>query len=102
MVLSWRGAYPIHKSIKKIIKPALYRIEQVAEILNISKRTVYRLLIEGKLVAHSSTPGKSEIKILAESVDEYLQKYQLSSDYFLDKDLPSNQSKRKVISKGVE
>ena len=85
-----------------MIKPALYKIDEVAEMLNISKRSVYRLLTDGKLIAHSNTPGKTEIRILASSVDEYLEKYQLPSEYFLDKQSYIKEAKRKMISKGVK
>lgn len=80
----------------------LYRIDEVAEILSISKRTVYRLLSEGKLKGHCNDPGKSEIRITSSSVDEYVSKYELSTDYFLDKNQPIEPVSRKIISKGID
>lgn len=67
-----------------------------------SKRSVYRLLEEGKLIAHCNSPGKSEIKITVKSVEAYLEKYELPPEYFSDKTLPIEPPQRKVISKGIE
>jgi excisionase family DNA binding protein len=56
------------------VKRALYRIEEVKEILGCSKDHVYDLLRDGKLRAHnpSGKPGTRGTKILAASVDGYL------------------------------
>ncbi len=67
---------------------ALYRIDEVGEILSVSRRTVYRLLSEGKLTGHSRKPGKPGIRITAVSVKEYVERYELPPDYFLDNSLP--------------
>ena len=84
------------------MKKALYRIDEVAEILSMSKRSVYRLLEEGKLIAHCNNPGKSEIRITVKSVEAYLEKYELPPEYFSDKSIPIEVPERKVISKGIE
>lgn len=81
---------------------ALYRIDEVAEILSISRRTVYRLLTEGKLKGHSNDPGKAEIRVTVASVKEYLERYELPTDYFLDKNQPIEPTRRKIISKGID
>ena len=75
---------------------ALYRIDEVAEILSVSRRTVYRLLAEGKLVAHSRKPGKSGMRITAWSIREFISKYELPSGYFLDNMLLIEQSENKT------
>jgi len=64
---------------------ALYRIDEVADILSVSRRTVYRLLAEGKLKGHSRNPRKPGMRITAWSVKEFIKKYELPPDYFLDK-----------------
>ncbi len=84
------------------MKKALYRIDEVAEILAISRASVYRLLEEGKLIAHCNSPGKSDYRVTVKSVEEYLAKYELPPEYFKDKDIPLEPSERKMISKGVE
>ena len=85
------------------MKPALYRIDQVCEILNCSRGTVYSLLAEGKLIGHNDKPGKTGIRVTVKSVEDYLERYTLSKEYFLDRssyiEIPSG---RKIISEGVE
>lgn len=82
---------------------ALYRIEEVMEILSVkSPQTIYSLLAEGKLKGHNDKPGKSGTRITVKSVEEYLKKYELPTEYFADKDIPIESSQRKVISKGIE
>jgi len=80
----------------------LYRIDEVAEMLSISKRTVYRLLGEGLLRGHSNDPGKSEIRITIFSIEEYVAKFELPTDHFCDKSHPITPLKRKIISKGID
>lgn len=72
------------------------------EILSCSRNTVFNLLAEGKLKAHNDKPGKSGIRITSKSVNEYLEKYELPTEYFTDKEIRIEPSKRKIISKGVE
>jgi excisionase family DNA binding protein len=73
------------------IKKVLYRIDEVAEILNVSRRTVYRLLEEGVLIGHKRNPMKAGMRITVDSVERFLKKYELPPDYFLDKSLPVHQ-----------
>jgi len=82
---------------------ALYRIDEVMEILSCSRNTVFNLLVDGKLKAHNDKPGKSGIRIISKSVDEYLERYELPLDYFKDKSIQIDQPpQRKIISKGIE
>ncbi len=85
-----------------MIKPALYRIDQVTEILNCSRRTVYRLLADGKLIAHNDNPGKQGTKIIASSVEKYIESFKLPKEYFNEKSGDGDHFKRKMISKGIE
>ncbi len=85
-----------------MIKPALYRVDQVMEILNCSRRTVYYLLEVGKLTGHNDSPGKNGLRVVASSVDEYVKRYELPQDYFVKKPALEGQFKRKILSKGVE
>lgn len=57
------------------VKKMLLRFDEVMIILDCSKDTIYRLLREKKLRAHApdGRPAKNRTKILASSVDEYLQ-----------------------------
>ena len=81
---------------------ALYRIDEVMEILSCSRNTVVNLLAEGKLKGHNDKPGKSGIRITVKSVNEYLEKYELPPEYFCDKETRLEPISRKIISKGVE
>lgn len=81
---------------------ALYRIEEVTEILSCSRNTVINLLAEGKLIAHNDKPGRTGTRITVKSVNEYLKKYELPAEYFIDKEIRIETSPRKIISKGVE
>ena len=72
------------------------------EILNCSRRTVYYLLEVGELVGHNDKPGKNGLRVVASSVDKYVERYELPQDYFLKKLPPEGQFKRKILSKGVE
>ncbi len=80
----------------------LYRIDEVAEILSCSRNTIYNLLAEGKLKGHNDKPKMTGIRVTVKSVDEYLEKYELPSEYFMDKKIPLETSQRKIISKGIE
>jgi len=53
----------------------LYRIDEVMEILAISRRTVYRLIEEGDLVSHNNNPGNKGMRITADSIEAYAVKY---------------------------
>lgn len=81
---------------------ALYRIDEVMEILSCSRNTVLNLLAEGKLRGHNDKPGKTGTRITVKSVNEYLDKYELPAEYFTDKEIRIEPSPRKIISKGVE
>jgi len=75
---------------------ALYRVDEVAEILSISRRTVYRLFAEGRLVGHSRKPGKAGMRITAWSVTEFISKYEFPSGYFRENTYPIRQSEKKI------
>ncbi len=73
------------------------------EILSVSRRTVFNLLIEGKLTAHNDKPGKNGMRITVKSVNEYIKKYELPPEYFKDKEIPLEEApQRKMISEGIE
>lgn len=57
------------------VKKMLLRFDEVMIILDCSRDTIYRLLREKKLTAHApdGKPAKNRTKILAASVDRYLQ-----------------------------
>lgn len=80
----------------------LYRVDEVMEILSCSRSTVFNLLAEGKLRGHNDKPGGKGIRVISKSVDEYVEKYELSPDYFKDKNIEVEPAQRKIISKGVE
>jgi excisionase family DNA binding protein len=50
-----------------------YKINEIAEMLQISKSTLYRLIREGKIKAHSLGKGYT-VFIRLEDVPEYLRK----------------------------
>jgi len=82
---------------------ALYRIDEVMEILSCSRNTIYNLLAEGKLRGHNDKPGGNGLRITVKSVNEYLERYELPTDYFASqKEIKTEIVLRKIISKGVE
>lgn len=81
---------------------ALYRIDEVMEILSCSRSTVYNLLSEGKLRAHNDKPRRDGMRVTVKSVNEYLEKYELPTEYFADKQIQIDPVERKIISKGIE
>ena len=86
------------------MKPALYRVDQVMEILNVSRGTVFNLLMaEGKLIGHNDKPGRNGIRVTVKSAEDYLERYTLSREYFLDRSsYIERPPKRKIVSEGVE
>ena len=79
----------------KVMK-ALYRIDEVTEILNVSRRTVYRLLEEGVLIGHKRNPMKAGMRITVDSVERFLKKYELPTDYFMDKSPPIDKPGKEI------
>lgn len=71
------------------------------EILSVSRRTIYRLLVAGELTAHNDMPGKNGIRISAKSLEKYLNKYELPQNFFEGKEVSGMGEKRKMISRGV-
>lgn len=69
------------------IKKMLLRFDEVQIILNCSKDTIYQLLREKKLVAHSPNgkPERNRTKILSSSVDNYLQEGAIPAKEFKTK-----------------
>jgi len=62
------------------VAPRLLRPDQVAEILQKKKRTIYYYVQTGKLTGHNSNGsgrGKKGLMILASSVEEFIKKYTL-------------------------
>lgn len=79
----------------------LYRVDEVAEILSMSKRSVYYLLDQGELEGHNDSPNKRGLKITGESVWKYVEKYKIKSE-ILRGTPPPNFFRRKIISEGIE
>jgi excisionase family DNA binding protein len=50
-----------------------YKVNEIATILNISKSTLYRLIRQGKIPAHSLGKGYT-VYIRLEDIPEYLRK----------------------------
>ena len=44
--------------------------------LAISRRQVYQLIADGELVGHNDSPGSKGLRITAESIKSYFEKYQ--------------------------
>jgi len=73
------------------------------EILNVSRGTVFNLLAAGKLVGHNDKPGRNRIRVTVKSVEDYIERYTLSKEYFLDgSSYIEPPPRRKIISEGVE
>lgn len=66
------------------VKKMLLRFEEVQEILNCSRDTIYRLLREKRLIAHApdGKPAKNRTKILTSSVEKYLQDGEIAAKVF--------------------
>jgi excisionase family DNA binding protein len=62
-----------------VVKPMLYRIDQVMEILQKSKATVHRLICDGELTAHGHA-GKKGLRVTAESVDAYVERHKIPTE----------------------
>jgi len=53
----------------------LYRVDEVVDILAISRSQVYALLQEGELVGHNDNPGRKGLRITADSIQAYYDKH---------------------------
>lgn len=71
-------------------------------MLGMSRRKIYYLVTEGKLIAHRDTPGKNGMRIIASSIEGYVRKYELSPEYFLKRKDQKAQNQRRMVSKGME
>lgn len=65
----------------KMVKQKLYRLDQTAEMLNVSVSTVRRLVHEGELISHSRRRGKQGMRITAVSVDNYIERYTVAPEH---------------------
>ena len=73
------------------------------EILNVSRGTAFNLLAKGKLIGHNDKPGRNGIRVTVKSVEDYIERYTLSKEYFLDRSsYIETPPRRKIISEGVE
>lgn len=72
-------------------KRKAFRPDEVAYLLSVSLRTVYRLIGEGELLAFQTRKG-GDIRILAESVDRYI-KERLDAFQFDNGILPKNNNR---------
>jgi excisionase family DNA binding protein len=66
----------------------LLRIDEAMIILNCSRDTIYRLLRQKMLIAHApdGKPTKNRTKILASSVEKYLQAGEIPAKAFKGRD----------------
>ena len=55
--------------MKRSGKKIFYRVDEVAEVLNSSSRTVYRLIADGELLAFRV---RSSLRVKQESLDIYI------------------------------
>jgi excisionase family DNA binding protein len=53
----------------------LLRPYRVGALLDVSLRQVYRLVEEGKLQAHNDSPGRRGMRIMTDSVRNYIEKH---------------------------
>ncbi|CAG0940972.1 hypothetical protein ANRL1_00330 [Anaerolineae bacterium] len=58
----------------------LYRVDEAMVILAISRRQVYQLVADGELVGHNDNPGSKGMRVTAESINLYFEKYQVKKD----------------------
>lgn len=61
---------------------ALYRVNEVASILSISKSTVYNLVKDGELKGHNIRPGRKGLRIVAASIEMYVKKYEVPAEFW--------------------
>lgn len=80
----------------------LYRVDEVAEMLSMSKRSVYRLLDQGELEGHNDSVNKKGLKITGESVWKYVEKHKIKMEGMGEEPAPNFFFRRKTISRGVE
>ena len=81
----------------------LYRIDRVAKMLSVSRRSIYRLLEQGELEGHNDSPGKRGLKIIAESILKYAERHKIKLEGFEEEALsPNFEFRRRTISKGIE
>jgi excisionase family DNA binding protein len=80
----------------------LYRVDEVAEMLSMSKRSVYYLLDQGELEGHNDSPGKRGLRVTGESILRYVERYKIRVEGISDEAFHRPVRVRKVISKGVE
>ena len=55
----------------------LYRVDEAAEILAISKSQIRKLIDEGALTGHNDNPGRKGLRVTAASIQAYYDKHQL-------------------------
>ncbi len=60
-----------------LTKPKYLRPNRVAMLLDISLRTVYRLVKGGKLKGHNDSPGRRGLRIAASSVEKFIEENML-------------------------
>ena len=53
----------------------LYRVNETMDILAIEKSKLYELVQEGELIGHNDSPGHKGLRITAESIRAYYEKY---------------------------
>jgi len=81
----------------------LYRIDRVAKMLSVSRRSIYRLLEQGELEGHNDSPGKRGLKVIGGSVLRYSKRHGIKVEGFEEEILSPNFGfRRKIISKGIE
>lgn len=61
----------------------LYRIDEVAKMISRSRSGVYELLKRGELVAHNPNPGRKGLRVTADSIKIFIEKYKIPADEFI-------------------
>ena len=63
-----------------VIKPRLFRVDQVSVMIARTVREVYNLIREGELEAHAPHPGRRGLRVTAESVDSFLARHKIPAE----------------------
>ncbi|MDI6808247.1 MAG: helix-turn-helix domain-containing protein [Candidatus Eisenbacteria bacterium] len=64
------------------MKPLLYRVTTVARMLDMNRTQVYKLVKSGLLKAVNTHPGGRGMRILAASVENFVERSTISPDFW--------------------
>lgn len=60
----------------------LYRVDEVSKMISRSRSGIYELLKRGELIAHNPKPGRKGLRVTAESINAFLEKYKIPTNEF--------------------